>query len=178
MTENHILVKTTQQQVLENVLCDMANLYADTAYAKGIQLYRKKGQVDSFLVLFTNNPDLHRFSYFTNYLVYPFNYLDFKPTVRGFYKSSDIRDAPQLQSGNWLMIYDNENDEHGDNVYIVNELNQTFIFDFGGRLQPLETTLKDFRLFDVNIKNYHHIMDIHPSPETEMTKVKPWWKFW
>jgi len=178
MTENHILVKTTKQQVLESVLCHMANDYGDTAYAKGIQLYRKKGQIDSFLILFTNNPDLDRFSYFTSYLVNSTNHIDVIPKIRAFYKTSDIDNIPQLKSGNWLMIYDNENDERVDNVYIVNELNQTFTYDFGGRLKALETTLKDFRLFDVNIANYHHIIDIHPSPKPEIAKVKPWWKFW
>lgn len=178
MTENHILVKTTQQQVLEGVLFDMANDYGDTAYAKGIQLYRKKGQLDSFLILFTNNPDLDRFSYFTSYLVNSIDHIDDTPKIRAFYKTSDIKEIPELRRGNWLMIYDNENDENIDNVYIVNELNKTFIFDFGGRLKALDTTLKDFRQFEVNIKNYHHIIDIHPSPQPEIAKVKPWWKFW
>ncbi len=42
MTENYILVKTTQQEILQNILCDLANLYQDTEYVKGIQLFRKK----------------------------------------------------------------------------------------------------------------------------------------
>lgn len=178
MTENHILIKIDQQQVLENVLFDLANLYYDTEYAHGIQLYRKKGVTDSFLIRFTNNPDFERFSYFTNYLVYPIDIKDFKPIVRGFYQTGDIIDFPQLNIGKWVMVYDNEKDKDVDNVFLVTEENKTFIYDFGGNLKQFDKIIHEFRNFNIELNNYNHIIDIYPSNSTELTEVKPWWKFW
>ena len=70
MTENYIVVEKVNEKELENVLMDLANLYEGTDYVNGIQLYRKKEDYDSFLILFSNEPDFERFNYFINYIYY------------------------------------------------------------------------------------------------------------
>lgn len=178
MTENFILLKTERQQQLENILFDLANLYSDTEYVRGMQLFRKKGEIDSFLVRFTNSPDFERFNYFTNYLVYPIDHPDFKPIVRGFYLTADIKQYPQLNRGRWVMVFVNENDENCDNVYLVNEDNRTFIYDFGGNLKALVEAIHEYRDYNIDLKNYHHIIEVFPTKTDQITEVKPWWKFW
>ncbi|WP_109097868.1 hypothetical protein [Aquimarina sp. AU58] len=178
MTENYILIKTHQQQDLENILCDLANLYRDTEYVKGIQLYRKKGQIELFLIRFTKSPDLEKFGYFVNYLVYPMDVLEFQSKVRGYYRTADVNSYPKLKSGDWLMLYINSEDQSPENVYITNENNQSFIYDFGKRLKQLDDTVESFTEFAVDPNEYNHIIDIFPSPEVESAKTKPWWKFW
>ncbi|TQI71222.1 hypothetical protein JM79_2149 [Gramella sp. Hel_I_59] len=66
----YIIVENIQTDIIEKVLMNLANLYASTEFVKGIQLFRKKGSTDSFLIIFTNTPDIERFNYFVNYIEY------------------------------------------------------------------------------------------------------------
>jgi hypothetical protein len=170
MTKNYIIIKTNHQNTLKRVLMDLANLYHDTSYAQGIQLYREKKQPSSFLVQFTNEPDLDRFSYFTNYFEYPIDITDFKAEVTGYYQTKHITDVPDLKTGEWLLLWVNPNDKHGDNVYIVTEDHNNYIYDFGGYLKALEQRLRDFKRQPIAINNYHHILNIFPAKPTKHLK--------
>lgn len=178
MTENYILLKTEQQLELESVLMDLANLYRDTPYAQGMQLFRKQNQADLFLICFTNSPDLMRFAYFVNYLVYPFDHSAFKPKVRGFFRTAEVVSPPALKDGTWLMFYINPNDEAGDNAYITNEAGEAFMLDFGRGVKQLEAPEEEYQDYKVNKEHYLHVLDIFPSSKTPSKDSKPWWKFW
>ena len=179
MNQNHILIQTGDQNTLETVLFDLCNLYHDVPYSHGIQLYRRKGQLDLFLMLFTNNPDFDRFCYFVNYLKYPFDHTSFKPKVRGFFKSKETTTYPQLMEGDWLMIYVNDADTAGDNVYVTNETQLGYVYDFGGNLMTLENPVHSYKAQDVNLEDFNHILDFFPAPKPESSvESKPWWKFW
>lgn len=178
MNENYILLKTEQQQDLESILMDLANLYLDTSYVKGMQLYRKVKQPDLFMICFSNSPDLARFSYFVNYLVYPIDYPKFEPKVRGYFQTKDVVKPPTLKTGTWLMFYINRMDDAADNVYITNESGEAFIYDFGGRLQQIESPIEDYQDYAVNKEHYQHVLDIYPDPSASSMESKPWWKFW
>jgi hypothetical protein len=161
--KNYILVHSKDQSTLEKVLFDLADLYYDTEYVYGIELYRRKGDLDSFLIQFSNNPDLDRFSYFVNYLDYPMDIENFKVDARGYYQTKDIIEVTKLKTGEWIMLFINPKDKDGDNVYIVNESHQNFIYDFGGRLKSLDHILEEFKQHNIDLKNYHHILNIFPS---------------
>jgi len=178
MKENYIIIENVIESELESILMNLANIYRDVACADGIQLYRKKDKYDSFLVLFTNQPDFMRFNYFVNYLKYPENFMNFNPFLRGFFKTTDIQEKQEFSLGEWLMIYISKNDKKYDNVSLVNDQNQSFLIDFGERVNKLETTEENYQLITFDKNNYYHITDIIPSIPEENPASKPWWKFW
>lgn len=174
----YVLVESNEQQNLEAILCDFANLYRDKETVEGIQLYRKKGEVENFLIQFSNNPDFEIFSFLINYIVYPMNYPEFKPKVVGYFETQGLDVPPKLKNIERLMIYDNPSDKQPDNVYVTGNNGQSFIFDFGGRLKRIDLSIKEFEEEKVDLKDFHHIIDIYPSPSKKITEAKPWWKFW
>ncbi|WP_405377443.1 hypothetical protein [Nonlabens sp. Asnod3-A02] len=174
---SYILIKTDHQNKLEKAIYDLVDLYKDTSFAHGLQLYRKKGEYDKFVLRFTNEPDFERFNYFVNYLDYPIGLDEFSFKVYGFYNSSQLYEFSKLKNSGWLMIYTNPKDEYGDNVYIVNESNKTFIYDFGGNLTEIDKSVLPYKLVSISQEDYHHITDIYPAPKDKADK-KLWWKFW
>jgi len=177
MQQNHIVIENVSNQIIEDILMNLANLYSDTAYTNDMQLFRKQNSTSSFLVIFTNSPDFERFSYFVNYLRYPEGQDNFSPIVRGYYQTKDIQNKNDFAKGNWLMVYVSPNDKEFDNVTIVNFENENYLFDFGGKITKLDTVEEKFELNQLELSNYNHIMDIFPG-ETFESSAKPWWKFW
>jgi len=163
MTENFIIVENANDKDLENILMDFANLYADSEFVNGIQFYRKKKSFDSFLILFTHQPDFERFNYFVNYIRYPANYKKFSPFLRGFYKTSDITQKSEFNTGEWIMVYVSKHDKEYDNVCLVNNKNENYLYDFGGKIKKLKSAEEMFKLMVFDKNNYHHILDIIPS---------------
>ncbi|MFL9845501.1 hypothetical protein [Flavobacterium rhizosphaerae] len=178
MNSNHIVVKNINEDDLQNILMNIANLYSDTEYVDGIQLYREKQKYDSFLILFTNQPDFERFNYFTNYIKYPEGYENLSHSVRGFFKVSDVRKQYDFNVGEWLMVYVSKNDKEYDNVNIVNCENKTYLFDFGGKIKKLNVIEESYKLIPIDINSFHHIIDIIPGKVAGRMETKPWWKFW
>ena len=171
--ENYIIVKDILTQEIEEILMELANLYSNTGFTDGMQLYRKKGDDTSFLVCFTNQPDFERFNYFVNYIHYP---KKGKPSVKGFYKVKDIDKKGDYTVGNWVLIYVSKTDKEYDNVIVVNENNENYLYDFGGKITKLKSIEESFHLITVDKENYNNIIDIFPS--TFESESKPWWKFW
>ena len=178
MSENYIIVEGVNEKKLESVLMDLANLYADIPFVDGMQLYRQKENYNSFLILFSNQPDLDRFSYFVNYINYPSGYEEFSPFIKGFFKTSNIEKNYEFKIGEWLMIYISKKNKEYDNVNIINVSNDNYLFDFGGRVKKLASPEEMYTLIPCNKNDYHHIIDIIPSKSAEKMETKPWWKFW
>jgi len=177
MEQNHIIIDNVSNQNIEDILMNLANLYSDTGYTNGIQLYRKQNSTSSFLVCFTNSPDFERFNYFVNYLRYPEGFDNFNPIVRGYYQTIDIKNKKDFSKGDWIMVYVSRNDKEFDNVNIVNSENENYIYDFGGKITKLNTIEEQFQLSQLDLTNYNHIIDVFPAKTFEKS-TKPWWKFW
>lgn len=174
----YVLIISQYQSKLEQAIADWANMYSDTPYAQRIQLYRKKGDPTRFLVLFTNQPDLDRFSYFVNYMEYPIGLEQFLFKVLGFFPTKSIEDKHGLKTGEWIMVYVNHDDPRGDNVYFTEDHGANHVFDFGGKLKELDKSIREYRTNLYNIQEYHHIIDIFPSKAPETMENRSWWKFW
>ncbi|MBI3235253.1 MAG: hypothetical protein HYZ42_14660 [Bacteroidetes bacterium] len=171
--ENYIIIENISTKEIEEILMELANLYSDTGYTHGLQLYQKKGNDKSFLICFTNSPDFERFNYFVNYIHYPEKG---NPKVKGFYKVTDIDTNAEYKKGHWILVFVSKTDEDYDNVIIVNENHENFLLDFGDKIKKLETIEESFKLVSVSKEDYNHIIDINPSPKEN--ESKPWWKFW
>ncbi len=76
------------------------------------------------------------------------------------------------------MVYVSKNDKEYDNVNPVNEKNDSYIYDFGGKIKKLKSAEEMFKLISFDKSNYHHITDIIPNKSAEKLELKPWWKFW
>lgn len=170
MTENFIIVENVTEKDLEKILQNLANLYAETEYVNGIKWFRNNTKSDSFLILFSNNPDFDRFNFFVNYIKYPEEFVNFSPFVRGFYKTSDIQLQNEFNMGTWIMVYVSKNDQDYDNVTLVNEKNESYLFDFGGKIKKLESLEERFTFISVDMSQYDKILDIFPTKSIEVIK--------
>lgn len=178
MTENYIIVEKVRESDLETILMNFANLYSETEFVNGIQLYRKKETVDSFMILFSKSPDFERFNYIVNYLKYPEGFENFQAFIRGFYRTIDININAEFITGDWIMVFVSEADKEYDNVSLVNEKNESYLYDFGGKIKPLKQIEEKFNLISTEIAEYNHVIEIFSSKQAETMLKKPWWMFW
>ncbi len=138
MHENFIYIENVKESDLLKALQDLANLYSDTGYTDEIEIYRKKDKYDSFSIIFPKLPDFDRFSYFVNYLYLPFDLDKFEPRVKGYYKVKNITDNLEFKTGDWVILFMTKNDTDLDEVSLVNEKDENYNFDFGGRVKKNE----------------------------------------
>lgn len=176
MIENFIYIQNVKENDILKALQNLANLYADTGYTDEIKLYRKKDLYDSFAVTFTNLPDFDRFSYFVNYLYFPFDLDVYEPKLKGYYMTKNIKDNLEFKTGNWVMLFMTKDFTDYDEVSLVNENNINYNFNFGGRTKKLNETLGEYRFKNFDSKDYHPLKDIKPNGDKK--ESKPWWKFW
>ena len=176
--KNFIVVQNLKTEVIERVLMNLANLYSNTKFVEGIQLYREKGHTDSFLILFENEPDFERFNYFVNYIVYPEGFNNQNFTTKGYFKTDQLEKNYEFNIGEWLMVFISKTDKEYDNVQIVNRENLNYLYDFGGRIKKLNTIEEKFVVKHIDLENYNHVIDIYPSKSFEVKEDTPWWKFW
>ena len=172
MTESFIIVENVNEKELESILMNLANVYADTEFVNGIQFYRRKDKFDSFLILFSNQPDFERFNYFVNYIKYPSDYEKFSPFLRGYFRTSEIKEKSEFNVGEWIMVYVSKNDKEYDNVNLVNDKNENYLYDFGGKIKKLKSAEEMFKLISFDKNNYNHILDIIPSKSAENSELR------
>lgn len=180
MNEHFILVNCDQQGKLEQAVMDFCNLYADAKSSEWIRLFRRKGEPNSFLISFTNQPDFDLFSFCVNYLKYPSDLPELKAHVVGFF-NTDLDSSHHKKSSGWVKVFIPKNDTEFDNVYFVNNQNQVFINDFGSGIKRLHEAGGDYELIQISLEAYHHISDYVPNKSAKGFIVdtnKPWWKFW
>ncbi len=150
---------------------NLASRYHKIDSVNGIQLYRKKGNINSFLILFTNQPDFKRFAYFINYIRCPEGFKHFKPFLSGYYKTTDIQGNHSYKKGNWLMVFVDKSDNKYDNVTLVNESNETYIYSFNRSPKKDINATNIFKQIVFNIENYNHVIDIIPDEKLKKLKI-------
>jgi hypothetical protein len=178
MKENFIIIENVSEKELRVIITNLADLYSDNEFAKGIQLYQKKGNYNSFLILFSNSPDFDRFNYALNYLKYPVGFNKFSPFIRGFYQTRESNLKADYYTGDWIMVFVSKNDKNYDNVIFVNEEDENYLFDFGGKIRKLDVIEEKFKMISVDKIDFLPIINISPTMSAEDSTGKPWWKFW
>ncbi|MGI8599391.1 MAG: hypothetical protein ACR2KB_09050 [Chitinophagaceae bacterium] len=76
------------------------------------------------------------------------------------------------------MVYLPENDTEFDYVHIVNQLNDNYKIDFGGKTLKLDKKEQSFNMIPVDKHDFTPVIDIFPEKTSDKMMVKPWWKFW
>ena len=116
---------------------DVANMYRSTPYVDGMGLYTEQGREESYLITFPQQPDLDRFAYFVNYIVYPIDRKWSSPLVTGYFDTALASKSAPYLTGEKLMVYVSEDESVADAVYLITEANDTYKFDFGGKVSKL-----------------------------------------
>ena len=181
--QDYILVENVSELEISIILSNLANLYSDTGYTDGMELYKSTSSEQNFLVSFQNNPDFDHFAYFLNYIYYPVDVEVSNIHVRGNHKVKVGDSNNNFKSGEILQFYVSKNDTEYDNVSIVNSNNQGYLFDFGGKTKSLEYSEEKYHLSGIDRTRYSLLKVISPSSTPLSTKSidgssKPWWKFW
>jgi len=178
LKEDFILIENVAEKDMLTILSNIVNMYADSGFTEGIQLFKNNNSDRRFLVTFKNTPDLEHFAYFVNYIYYPEGFEAFKPIVNGFYQVNHIEKVIDFKPGDWLQIYVSKNDSTYDNVSMVNTANESFLFDFGGKTKKIPLTEEKYCMPAIDKAEYALVKVIRPVSDTSQEIPKPWWKFW
>jgi hypothetical protein len=181
MDENYIIVNSLQEAEAIYILTDFANQYRDIEAVKNIKLYKKNNDAQSFVILFSEQPDFDIFSFLINYINYPAKIKVSRPFVKGYYKTKSILSGRDKITGNRVMVYLSKNDTEYDNVFFTDEAGAHFINDFGGGIKRIHQPEAPFELIPFTLSDYAHIADVSPTPKglkAPNARKKPWWKFW
>ncbi|MES2486113.1 MAG: hypothetical protein V4581_09245 [Bacteroidota bacterium] len=181
MEENYIIVRGLQQNDIVYILINFANEYRDIEAVKNIQLYVKSNEAQSFLILFSEQPDFDIFSFLVNYINYPSKIKVSKPFIRGYFKTRSILSGHDKIRGNRVMVYISDNDTEHDNVFFTDETGAHFINDFGRGIKKSNYPDAPFELIPYTLSDYSHVTDVSPIPKgykAPNARKKPWWKFW
>ena len=181
MDENYIIVKGLQEPEAVYILSDFANQYRDIEAVKNIKLYKKTDDTQSYLILFSEQPDFDIFSFLVNYINYPAKVKVTDPFVRGYFKTRSILSGRDKITGNRVMVYLSKDDTEHDNVFFTDESGANFINDFGGGIKRVNQPGLPFELIPFTLSDYIHVADISPAHrgfKAPNGRKKPWWKFW
>jgi len=170
-----ILVSEITENELESCLLDLVNMY-DPQGLHELDLYRRKGATD-YLVAVPEGCDFTLFAYCVNFIVYSRKPGLPRPWVDAYYAVAYDPSLPFL-IGDVVRVYVASDDREFDNVTVVNDRNETFLFSFrNSKPRPQEHGERAFRLPPVTIDEYNHLITLMASPPPEVEN-KPWWKFW
>jgi hypothetical protein len=171
MKQSFIIVSEISEDILTNCITEFANLYSGKNFVNGIELYKEK-EANKFLILFSNTPSFDHFCYAVNYIRYIKMPNKKIPLVFGYYLNETERHS--FLTKGFAKTYVSSNDKEYDNVNVVNNINETYLFDFGGRQKKLSVIEESYEVPMINIEDYHHILNINPAP----IEHKSWWKIW
>jgi hypothetical protein len=169
MKQSFITITGIGKELLISNIDEFTNLYPDQNFVQDIKLYKKD---DMFLMLFTNSPDFMYFSFAVNYLHYIQTNNAQLPKVYGYFYN-ETNEYDFLTQG-FVKLYVSANDQDYDNVSVVNNLNETYVYDFGEHVEKVTEQAERYEIADIEVENFTHVLNISPQP----VEQKPWWKFW
>ena len=166
--DKYIIVKNISDSNVITIVQDLANLYNDIEYTKGINIYKSNKETNSFYIDFSNTPDFERFNYFVNYLHYP-EAKDINPElVRGYSTIGNEDGLPSNHLGDRVMLYVSSYDEEGDNVFTQFKSQDKPVklgFASGHEYQNQDKKEFDFVELEVNDSDYRLLKSISPDME-------------
>ncbi len=163
MDENFIIVENVIEKDLLKVIVDFTNKYSDNVFVEGIQFYKNKGTSNSFIVRFTNQPDLEIFCYLVNYIKYPEGFRRFSPFLRGYTTLDFKTEKYKPSAGSRKMVYISRDDRDYDNVNFVTDKNETYVFNFSGKTKKIEYSEISFDLKLFKETDYVLVQTISPT---------------
>jgi hypothetical protein len=179
MKRNYIVIEGGTRNDVEIILENFCQLYSEGGIVKDIQFYEKNNASNSFLVSFETELDFEHYAYLINYLTYPEGINNWASKIYGYYFTKFLTENYEFNVGEYLMLYVSNNDGDYDNVNVVNFNNETYLYDFGGKISKIGFTERNYNFPSIVETEYQIIKAIKiESDHKEMTESKPWWKFW
>ncbi len=163
--QHYILVSNaTQEQVLQ-VVQDLADLYVDIEYSRGIQVYKHNEQENHFLIAFTKTPVFEHMLYSFNYLAYP-EKVKYNATIQGFCTMDVKINALNGIYGKRLMMYVSDQHKKYDNVLAVTEDHESYKLGFAlsNDFKKLTTCEKPFQEQALSAEEFTLLDQINPGP--------------
>ena len=159
MNKPFVIIEYVITETLKQILYNFVEWYENPAKLTGICIYRCKGNNESFLLTFDNNPvDLDMFSFLVYYLSFPMKIENHNPVVYGFYKAPDIKEAYIM--GEWIMVYINTEDPAPDKSYFTTEDGTHYINNYANGIRRIASPGKPYNFIKANIDDYNHIITI------------------
>jgi hypothetical protein len=150
-----ILIKGTSYNNVKDALQQWIVLYADdleTDIAFGLCNLG----METHIIKVDERLDNDHFFYLVNYLEFPDN-IRYKVNIEGFTTASKYKQFINKK----IIVYIDDKDAEGDNVFVITEDNETFKVDFGGKVKKVKST-KTYKL--------PHISDINLLSNPEIIK--------
>ncbi|MDR1348218.1 MAG: hypothetical protein LBJ63_07325 [Prevotellaceae bacterium] len=154
-TDSLILIKGASYSNVKEELHQWTTLYIDDLGTDIVFNLYSSGK-ENHIIKVDERIDNDHFFYLVNYLGFSDN-TRYKVNVEGFITASKYKQFINKK----LMVYINDKDTEGDNVFAVTEDNETFKVDFGGKIKKIKTT-KTYR--------HLHISDINLLSDPEIIK--------
>jgi hypothetical protein len=127
--QNYIIISDATEQEVLQVVQDLADLYVDSEYSRGIQVHKHSRQENTFLIAFTKTPVFEHMLYSFNYFAYP-EKVKYKATLKG-YCNMDIKTS-KLSTiyGKRLMMHVSDKHKTYDNILAVTADNESYKMGF------------------------------------------------
>lgn len=164
--QNYIFVDGPSEQELTATIQEIAILYKDENYTKGIDVYKELKSNNQYLIKFTNKPDFEGFKCFLNFLYYP-NDTVLKAKALGFWTVKAQDKTPKHLIGRILLVYVSDSDTEGDNVMATYEgAKGTIKFGFAMGEEYRELDYRELAFVEPNLnkEDYQQIGTISPEP--------------
>ena len=130
--DKYITIKDCTKEELKTILNDCLVMYVNKLKSKLI--FEIAVINPNMLVLKVDESiDGTEFFFMVNYFAYPINF-NKKFEVEGYATATKHK---KLLNKN-IYVFNNEQDNECDNVWITTENNETYIFDFGGKLKKID----------------------------------------
>lgn len=133
-SEKTILVKGGSYSDVKKALQQWIDLYSDSI-SDSLRFELYKNGKGNHVIKADTRLDNERFYYLVNYIKYPEG-IEYKVDVEGFTKG----EYGSNLNGQNLLVYISKNDSEYDNVYAVNEKNEHYKIDFGGKVKSISDT--------------------------------------
>ena len=150
--ERYISISDATENDVYSILQEVTNLYADngTETTREVIVFKNKKISGEYIINFSETEDFILFNYYVNYIYYPKNHdSDIGNKVFGYWTVSENDDTNKALYGKRLQVYISENDDEGDNVYVIAQDGTETIklgFAIGHEYEPLGT--KEFNFFE------------------------------
>ncbi|MCL2073245.1 MAG: hypothetical protein FWH18_04955 [Marinilabiliaceae bacterium] len=147
--EKYIIIKNCTKEELKTILNDWLIVYANRLKSKMVfEIAEINPNV--FVLEIGQSIDDTFFFFLVNYFAYP---IGFKKTfeAEGYTTATKHKTLRNKK----IYVFNNAKDTEYDNVWITTEENETYKFDFGGKLRKVDFD-KNYKIFDISNLSITH----------------------
>ena len=167
MSHNIIKVITDKKEKLIQVLQELFELYSQQDSSVNFKLYHNKNY---YLIELEEGTEFDYLCFLVNYIRWAeLDELYDQKSIVGYWKTYYKHHRIGHEIGEVLNVYVTKNDQNFDNVSICNQLSETWLYDFGGKVTDQEDDGFEFEKMDYSPLKTEFIKEFYQKKK----KVKP-----